>query len=207
MFNARPPDYRSARPDAGARALLAGRRAPLDPAPARAMSFPATRSGEGLTMRWGVFGTPFGEAVALGTDAGLCALGFTAETGRDAAFADLTSRFPAARLIEDPDALRSWVADPDGAPLCLIGAPFQRAVWQALTRVRAGSVVTYSDIAEAIGRPSAHRAVATAVGLNPVSWHVPCHRVVRKDGALGGYHWGLSVKRAMLAREARAPAG
>lgn len=204
MISARPKGYRSARTDAGARAVLEGRRAPLGPPPARKVSSPADSAG--LVMRWGAFETPFGEAIAFGTDAGLCALGFTAETGPDAAFADLASRFPRARLSEDPGLLRAWVAEPDGAPLCLVGAPFQRAVWQALIRIRAGTLVTYSDIAAAIGRPSAYRAVATAVGLNPVSWHVPCHRVIRGDGALGGYHWGLSVKRAMLAHEAPGPA-
>lgn len=201
MFTARPADYRSARTDAALRARLARRHAPLSPAPRPGITPSEARDGAGLTIAWGWFETPFGEALALGTEAGLAGLGFAAETGRAAAFADLAGRFPAARLVEDPDRLGAWVADPEGAPLHLIGAPFQLAVWGALTRIAPGQVATYSDLARAIGHPAAHRAVATAVGRNPVSWHVPCHRALRRDGALGGYHWGLSVKRAMLARE------
>jgi AraC family transcriptional regulator of adaptative response/methylated-DNA-[protein]-cysteine methyltransferase len=87
------------------------------------------------------------------------------------------------------------------APLHLIGAPFQIKVWEALLTIPSGHVTTYSEIAGAIGRPRAVRAVGTAVGRNPVSWLIPCHRALRRDGALGGYHWGLPVKRAMLAWE------
>ncbi len=86
--------------------------------------------------------------------------------------------------------------------LHLIGGPFQIKVWEALLQVPSGHVTTYSDIAGAIGHPAAVRAVGTAVGRNPVSWIIPCHRALRKAGGLGGYHWGLGVKRAMLAWEA-----
>ena len=85
--------------------------------------------------------------------------------------------------------------------LHLIGAPFQIKVWEALLQVPSGHVTTYSEIAGAIGHPKAVRAVGTAVGRNPVSWLIPCHRALRKSGALGGYHWGLPVKRALLAWE------
>ena len=88
------------------------------------------------------------------------------------------------------------------APLFLIGAPFQIKVWEALMTIPSGHVTTYSEIAGAIGAPKAVRAVGTAVGRNPVSWLIPCHRALRKSGGLGGYHWGLPVKRAMLAWEA-----
>jgi AraC family transcriptional regulator of adaptative response/methylated-DNA-[protein]-cysteine methyltransferase len=105
--------------------------------------------------------------------------------------------------------LRPWVLSAFGAdggegktPLFLIGAPFQIKVCEALLRVPTGHVTTYSDIARAIGHPQAVRAVGTAVGRNPVSWLIPCHRALRKSGGLGGYHWGLPVKRAMLAWEA-----
>jgi AraC family transcriptional regulator of adaptative response/methylated-DNA-[protein]-cysteine methyltransferase len=84
----------------------------------------------------------------------------------------------------------------------MIGAPFQIKVWEALLQIPSGQVTTYSDIADAIGHPRAVRAVGTAVGRNPVSWLIPCHRALRKSGGLGGYHWGLPVKRAMLAWEA-----
>ena len=93
------------------------------------------------------------------------------------------------------------------APLLLIGAPFQIKVWEALLNVPTGHVTTYSEIARHIGHPKAVRAVGTAVGRNPISWLIPCHRALRKSGALGGYHWGLPVKRALLAWEgARADA-
>jgi AraC family transcriptional regulator of adaptative response/methylated-DNA-[protein]-cysteine methyltransferase len=84
----------------------------------------------------------------------------------------------------------------------MLGAPFQIKVWEALLRIPSGEVTTYSDIANAIGHPKAVRAVGTAVGRNPVSWLIPCHRALRKSGGLGGYHWGLPVKRALLLREA-----
>ena len=94
------------------------------------------------------------------------------------------------------------------APLHLIGAPFQIKVWEALLSVPTGHVTTYTQIAGAIGHDKAVRAVGTAVGRNPISYLIPCHRALRKSGALGGYHWGLPVKRAMLAWEAaRADAG
>jgi AraC family transcriptional regulator of adaptative response/methylated-DNA-[protein]-cysteine methyltransferase len=91
--------------------------------------------------------------------------------------------------------------------LHMIGAPFQLKVWEALLRIPSGHVTTYSEIAQSIGNPKAVRAVGTAVGRNPVSLLIPCHRALRKSGALGGYHWGLPVKRAILAWEsARADA-
>ncbi len=164
------------------------------------------RQGAGLTIRWGWFDTPFGEALAMGTDRGLCGLAFAAECGRDAALADMTGRWPAAGFVEDPATLRPWIEAAFGAPgevaLAPIGAPFQIKVWEALLSVPSGHVTTYSEIAKRIGNPRAVRAVGTAVGRNPISWLIPCHRALRRDGQLGGYHWGLPVKRAMLAWEA-----
>ena len=123
--------------------------------------------------------------------------------------ADLRARWPKADFIEAPERLQDWVRDAFGqgaagqpAPLYLIGAPFQIKVWEALLRIPSGQVTTYSEIATAVGHPKAVRAVGTAVGRNPVSWLIPCHRALRKSGGLGGYHWGLPVKRAMLAWEA-----
>ena len=163
------------------------------------------QAGAGLTIRWGWFDSPFGPALAMGTGAGLCGLAFAAETGADAAMADLTSRWPAARFVEDPAALAAWVQAAFGGQgevaLSVIGAPFQIKVWEALLRVPSGHVTTYGEIARAIGAPKAVRAVGTAVGRNPVSFIIPCHRALRQTGALGGYHWGLDVKRAMLAWE------
>ena len=164
------------------------------------------RGGEGLTIRAGVFDTPFGPTVAMATDHGLCGLGFAAEQGEDAVRADLAARWPGARLVEDPLSIRPWVEAAFGesaeARIHLIGGPFQIKVWEALLSVPSGQVVTYGEIARTIGQPKAVRAVGTAVGRNPVSWLIPCHRALRTTGALGGYHWGLPVKRTMLAWEA-----
>ena len=163
------------------------------------------RKGAGLTIRYGWFDSPFGQVLAMGTDRGLCGLAFADETGPDTAFSDMSSRWPAARFTEDPDRIAPWVMAAFGekgdARLHLIGAPFQIKVWEALLAIPSGHVTTYSEIAGAIGHPKAVRAVGTAVGRNPISWLIPCHRAMRKSGGLGGYHWGLPVKRAMLAYE------
>ena len=167
------------------------------------------RSGEGLTIYWGWFESPFGPAIVMGTAKGICGIGFAAETGEEAAMSDLISRWPKAGFVEDPLMLRPWALNAFGAgsegleqtPLFLIGAPFQIKVWEALLTIPSGHVTTYSELAEAVGNPRAVRAVGTAVGRNPISWLIPCHRALRKSGALGGYHWGLPVKRAMLAWE------
>lgn len=165
------------------------------------------KGAAGVTIRWGWFDSPFGPAIVMGTDRGICGMGFAAEMGVDGAFDDLLRRWPKADFVEDPMALRPWVqaafgADGTGqAPLHLIGAPFQIKVWEALMRIPSGHVTTYSEIAGSIGHPKAVRAVGTAVGRNPVSFLIPCHRALRRDGSLGGYHWGLPVKRAILAWE------
>ncbi len=164
------------------------------------------RAGAGLTIRYGWFPSPFGEALAMGTERGLCGMAFADECGREAAFADLKARWPRAHFDEAPGKIEAWVAaafaQAGETRLHLIGAPFQIKVWEALMTIPSGHVSTYSDIAGAIGNPRAVRAVGTAVGRNPVSWLIPCHRAIRKSGGLGGYHWGLPVKRAMLAWEA-----
>src|SRR5690606_1428552 len=130
------------------------------------------RDGAGLAIRHGWFDTPFGEALAMGTERGLCGLAFAAECGREAALADMTARWPAARFVENAEALRPWVEAAFGGgaevPLAPIGAPFQIKVWEALLAVPSGHVTTYSEIARRIGNPRAVRAVGTAVGRNPV---------------------------------------
>lgn len=164
--------------------------------------------GAGLTIRYAYVPSPFGEALIMATERGLCGMAFTAETGREAAFEDMTSRWPLAEYVEDEDQIAPLGAAIFGetgeARLHLIGAPFQIKVWEALLEIPSGHVTTYSEIASAIGSPRAVRAVGTAVGRNPISWLIPCHRALRKSGGLGGYHWGLPVKRAMLARETAA---
>ena len=163
------------------------------------------RAGEGLTINYGVFETPFGSAIAMGTDRGLCGLGFLSECSLEDGLDDLCKRWPAAKFVNEPAAIAPWVEaafDQQGVThLHMIGAPFQIKVWEALLNVPTGHVTTYSAIAGAIGKPRAVRAVGTAVGRNPVSFLIPCHRALRKSGALGGYHWGLPVKRAILAWE------
>ena len=163
------------------------------------------RDGADLTIYWGWFDSPFGLALVMGTDRGICGLAFAAETGPEPAMADMKSRWPKAAYVEDPMRLRDWATAALGmtgeTQLHMIGAPFQLKVWEALLNIPSGHVSTYSEIAQSIGRPRAVRAVGTAVGRNPVSWLIPCHRALRKSGGLGGYHWGLPVKRAMLAWE------
>ncbi|WP_372836795.1 methylated-DNA--[protein]-cysteine S-methyltransferase [Puniceibacterium confluentis] len=169
------------------------------------------RKGAGLEIRYGWFETPFGAALAMGTDKGLCGLGFLSESSPEEAMADLTRRWPEARYVENPEAIGPWVdaafAQRGDTALHMMGAPFQIKVWEALLTIPSGQVTTYSEIAGAVGHPRAVRAVGTAVGRNPVSFLIPCHRALRKSGGLGGYHWGLPVKRAILAWEsARADA-
>ena len=169
------------------------------------------QGGAGIEIRWGLFPSPFGEVLVMATERGLCGMGFTEGSGRNAALADLMGRWPAATYIEDAAFAAPLVADAFGggdAKLHLMGGPFQIKVWEALLHVPTGHVTTYSEIANTIGHPLAVRAVGTAVGRNPISWLIPCHRALRKSGGLGGYHWGLPIKRAMLAWEAaRADAG
>lgn len=172
------------------------------------------RGGAGLTIFWGWFSSPFGPALVMGTERGICGIGFAEGSDDAAAMADLTGRWPAATYLRAEDRLRPWAEAAFGAgsggavPLFLIGAPFQIKVWEALLQIPSGQVTTYSDLARVVGHPTAMRAVGTAVGRNPISLLIPCHRALRRDGGLGGYHWGLPRKRAMLAWEAaRAEAG
>ncbi len=166
--------------------------------------------GAGLTIRWGRHPSPFGNALVMITDRGLAGLAFTdTPDGRDA-FEDMTARWPAAVYVEDSEATAAYarrVFDPGRwsaeAPLrvVLIGSDFQVRVWEALLRIPLGRAVTYSSIAADLGQPTASRAVGAAVGRNPISFVVPCHRALGKSGALTGYHWGLTRKRAMLGWE------
>ncbi|MEM9351246.1 MAG: methylated-DNA--[protein]-cysteine S-methyltransferase, partial [Pseudomonadota bacterium] len=163
------------------------------------------QGADGKAIYWGYFDSPFGDALAMGTDRGLCGLAFTEEFGRPHSMADMQSRWPHAQYIENMNILRPHVdaAFTGGeANLILIGRPLQIKVWEALMQIPSGQVTTYSEIAQAIGNPKATRAVGTAVGRNPISYLIPCHRALRKSGGLGGYHWGLPVKRAILAYEA-----
>lgn len=172
--------------------------------------------GSGLTIRYGFHLSPFGIALVMTTDRGLCGLAFCDAGGERAALSDMTGRWPNAHFVEDIAATAPFAArvfDPKKwraeAPLrvVLIGSDFQLRVWEGLLRVPMGRATTYSALARAIGRPDAPRAVGAAVGANPLSFVVPCHRALGKSGALTGYHWGLTRKRAMLGWEAGHSAG
>ncbi len=167
--------------------------------------------GAGLTIRYGLHASPFGGALVMITDRGLAGLAFTDEPDGMDAFKDMSSRWPNAAYVEDSEATAAYaerIFDPrrwnPAEPLrvVLIGSDFQVRVWEALLRIPLGCAVTYSSIAEKLGQPTASRAVGAAVGRNPISFVVPCHRALGKSGALTGYHWGLTRKRAMLGWEA-----
>jgi len=167
--------------------------------------------GEGLTMRYGFHPSPFGLALVMATDRGLAGLAFGDAGEEKKAMADMTSRWPKATYVEDREgtgAIAQRIFDPKQwraeRPLrvILIGTDFQVRIWETLLAIPMGHAVTYSDIATKIRNPSACRAVGAAVGRNPISFVVPCHRVVGKSGELTGYHWGITRKRAMLGWEA-----
>ena len=169
--------------------------------------------GQGLTMRYGFHPSPFGEAVLIATDRGLAGLGFVDSGDREAALADLQRRWPKATYVEDGPAIAPlaerifdparWQAE-QPLRVVLIGTDFEVRVWQTLLRIPRDRATTYSDIARRIGNPAACRAVGAAVGRNPISFVVPCHRVLGRSGALTGYHWGLTRKQAILGWEAGA---
>ncbi len=167
--------------------------------------------GEGLTIRYGFHASPFGNALVMATDRGLAGLAFADPGEERSALADMKRRWAKANYIEDaamtaPIAQR--IFDPSrwrpSEPLrvVLIGTDFEVRVWDALLRIPMGRATTYSNLAANICKPKAARAVGAAVGKNPVSFVVPCHRVIGKAGDLTGYHWGLTRKRAMLGWEA-----
>jgi AraC family transcriptional regulator of adaptative response/methylated-DNA-[protein]-cysteine methyltransferase len=167
--------------------------------------------GEGLTISYGFHPSPFGSALVMATPRGLAGLAFADPGEEQAALADMTRRWPRAHCVEDtartaPLAQRVfdptlWRAD---RPLrvVLIGTDWEVRVWETLLKIPLGRATTYSDIAASVRAPKAARAVGAAVGKNPVSFVVPCHRVIGKSGSLTGYHWGLTRKRAILGWEA-----
>lgn len=169
----------------------------------------AKRRGQGLSFHWGVAPSPFGDAVMLLAPRGLSALAF-ADPDVESGFADLRDRYPAADYTRDDGLARQWAEriftprDSDPIPLALYGTPWQRQVWRALLDIPPGATSTYKAIAEQVNTPRASRAVGAAVGANPISWVIPCHRVLATTGKLTGYHWGVKRKRAMLAYEAMA---
>jgi AraC family transcriptional regulator of adaptative response/methylated-DNA-[protein]-cysteine methyltransferase len=181
--------------------------------------------GAGLDLAYGFHPSPFGETILVATRRGLAGLGWvdekTAPGGagdegkpagrREGALADMRRRWPGANFRRDDAATArlarrifdpaEWVSD-QPLRVVMIGTDFEIRVWEGLLSIPLGRMTTYGDLASRIGRPGAARAVGAAVGRNPISFVVPCHRVIGKSGQLTGYHWGLTRKRAMLGWEA-----
>jgi AraC family transcriptional regulator of adaptative response/methylated-DNA-[protein]-cysteine methyltransferase len=168
------------------------------------------RAGAGMTIQYGIHPSPFGECLIAVTARGVCHLGFMPAAERHAVLAELTAAWPRARLeaaprVTAPVARRLFTRGNGKAPgigLHVHGTNFQIKVWEALLRIPPGRVASYEAIARRIHAPRAVRAVANAVAHNPVAWLIPCHRVIRKSGALGGYRWGATRKKVLLAWEA-----
>jgi len=172
--------------------------------------------GAGLTISYGFHPSPFGVALVMATPFGLCGLAFSDPGEEQVALADMRSRWPNAQYTENSALTAPYAARifspgqwQNGQPLrvTMIGTDFEIRVWQTLLKIPVGKASTYGDIATAIGSPKAARAVGAAVGKNPISFVVPCHRVLGKSGDLTGYHWGLTRKRAILGWEAGKLAG
>ena len=177
----------------------------------------AKSGGSGADLKIGRAPTPFGADVWLLSSRGLVALGFIdkgapertgfVHQGRseEAAFADLKRRYPAASIVRDDKEAETLAArvfeSGEPLPVALYGTPFRRQVWRALLDIPAGTTRTYGQIAAGLGKPKAARATGTAIGANPVSWFIPCHRALSADRRLHNYHWGLARKRAMLTYE------
>ena len=167
--------------------------------------------GKGVTIRYGFHQTPFGKALIAMADEGLTDLKFVNEEDENQAVHDLKKKWPAARITKDPAVtgkisrrIFDDMVDPardDPIRIWLRGTNFQIKVWQALLRIPEGAIASYSDVARSIGRPEAVRAAANAVGSNPIAWLIPCHRVLRSSGGIGGYGGGIARKKIMLAKE------
>jgi AraC family transcriptional regulator of adaptative response/methylated-DNA-[protein]-cysteine methyltransferase len=163
--------------------------------------------GEHLTVRYGFHPTPFGECLVAVTDRGITNLSFIEEGGQERAARELKKYWRHAEVREEPSVTEAYVkrifgAAPEGGLKAFLkGTNFQIKVWQALLTIPRGRVTSYSVIAREIGRPRAVRAVANAVGRNPLAYLIPCHRVIRKSGEVGGYRWGNTRKKAILAWE------
>ncbi|HEX9333338.1 MAG TPA: methylated-DNA--[protein]-cysteine S-methyltransferase [Anaerolineales bacterium] len=165
--------------------------------------------GSGVTMHYGIHPTPFGKCLIATTERGICHLSFV-ETSEGNAIDNLVAEWEEAKMIEDYKSTVTLI-EPifdlhyknRGKPLNLYlrGTNFQLKVWEALLQVPVGAVTTYGGIASQIGKPSAMRAVGTAVGHNPIAVLIPCHRVIRKIGEFGNYRYGTLRKKALLARE------
>jgi AraC family transcriptional regulator of adaptative response/methylated-DNA-[protein]-cysteine methyltransferase len=167
----------------------------------------ARRRGEGVELTWGHAPTPFGTGLFVLTSRGLAGLAFVQAEGEEAAFEDMRRRWPAASWRRDDAAVRGaalaiFAGRGDLPALVLMGPPFHVQVWKALLTIPEGEVTTYGEVAARAGKPGAFRATGAAIGANPISWLIPCHRALARDGRLTGYRWGLARKAAMLGTEA-----
>lgn len=164
--------------------------------------------GENLSINYSYAESPFGEVVVASTPKGVCHMAFI--DGRAKAFEILKNKYPKAKYSQLADAIQlnalsifnqDW-SKLDEIKLHLKGTDFQLKVWEVLLEIPVAELSTYGDIASRLGYPNASRAIGTAVGSNPVAMLIPCHRVIRASGELGGYHWGVSRKAAMIGWEA-----
>ena len=149
----------------------------------------------------------FGETLIMSNEMGLCGLAFCDHLGKDAVLADMKLRwrkasYKEAKIFSDRE-FKSILDKTKQVELCLLGSKLQIQVWKALLKIPTGKVISYTTLAKYIGKPKAVRSIATAIGKNPLCWLIPCHRVLRANGELGGYHWGLNVKRKMLTYESK----
>lgn len=173
----------------------------------------AKRKGLGVDMGYGYGMTPFGEALLAWTDRGVCFLGFCHEQGKQHTWDHFTRQWPDAKLTENTRQASDKLAEIfNGAKstqlkVWLRGSPFQLRVWEALLNLPTGTHCTYGQLASLTGNAGASRATGSAIGRNPVSWLIPCHRVINSLGTLGGYRWGIHTKQAMIGYEAAISAG
>lgn len=163
--------------------------------------------GQGLEIRYGWHDSPFSRCLIGLTNRGICALRFADRGKEEFEMDSLRTEWPQARLLKDQKRTKEIVERVFAAGrrkhllLDLKGTNFQLKVWEALLRIPEGCVISYSDLADRLGAPTASRAVASAVGSNPIACLIPCHRVLRANGELGGYRWGMDRKLLMLSRE------
>lgn len=168
----------------------------------------ARRKGLGVEMKYGYGITPFGDALLAWTDRGICFLGFCLENGTSYIQAELHNQWPDATITKDTASAKEKLSEIFVAKqqkelkIWLRGSPFQLRVWEALLRIPPGIHCTYGQVAAFTGNTDASRATGTAIGRNPVSWLIPCHRVIGSLGTMGGYRWGVHTKQAMIGYEA-----
>lgn len=173
----------------------------------------AKRKGRDVEVSYGYGMTPFGEALLAWTERGICFLGFCYEEGRQHSRDHFNEQWPDAKLTENiPEATRKLSevfneSEPQQLKIWLRGSPFQLRVWEALLELPTGTHCTYGQLASFAGNANASRATGSAIGRNPVSWLIPCHRVINSLGTVGGYRWGTNTKRAMIGYEAVKSAG